>query len=113
MRSLAAGLAAALLLAATGTARAEGANNFFAGVTCLANAPLELPMHVYQPPDDFEDFPLAPVTGRMLGVVTGSLMTVHRVMMGTFDVVMTPVWVFPTMSPEGYFEIFEDVEYVE
>lgn len=47
---------------------------------------------------------VAPVTDRVVGVVTGSLGAVHRVIFGTFDMLMSP---FPVthVSPDPRFRV--------
>ena len=94
-----------------GTAQAEGLDNLKAGINSLATFPADPFIMVWTVNDNFEDVPLAPVTGRILGLGAGTLLSVHRLAMGTFDVVLSPLYFFPVMSPEPRWAIFEDLEY--
>ncbi len=113
MRFLAAGLALVLLVSFATPARANGVNNFLAGIIGLLTFPADPVMDVITPPDDYEDLPAFPVTGRIVGFFQGTLLGVYRAHMGVFDIVMSPLWIFPTMSPEARWEIIEGIEYEE
>ncbi len=94
-------------------ARADGINNFLAGVQGLLQFPADPVMEVVYPSDEFEDLPAFPVTGRVLGVFTGTLLGVYRAGTGAGDVVTPPLWILPTMSPEARWEWIPGVEYGE
>lgn len=99
-----------LALAFAGSARAEGVNNLLAGVNGLVTAPADPVMAAISPPEDFEDYPA--VVRYPLGFLTGTLQMVHRTVMGAFDVLFFPFWVFPTLSPEARYEIMPgEIEY--
>ena len=91
---------------------AGGLDSPKAGLTSVAQAPADVFWHVILPPEDFiDELPLGQVTGRMLGVFSGPLLAAHRLTMGLTDLVFTPFWVLPVMSPAPRWEWFEDVEY--
>ena len=94
------------------SALAEGLNSLKAGITSLVQSPADVVYHVILPPEDFVDeLPFGQVTGRVLGVITGPLLGIHRASMGLTDLMFAPLWVFPIMSPEPRWEWFEGVEY--
>jgi hypothetical protein len=102
-------LGATMLWAAP--AEANGWNSLRAGVQGLIQFPADPVMFVIAPPDEFVDeLPAGQVTGRILGVVAGTAMAGYRVLMGATDIVLSPLWVFPTLSPEANWNWF-DVEY--
>lgn len=103
-----------LLLALTfaAPARAEGMNNFYAGLNGMLTAPADPVMHVISPPEAFEELPFHPVTGRIVGVGSGTLMGFYRAAIGATDLAFTPFWVFPTLSPEARWNLFGyEIEY--
>lgn len=109
------GFAALAALAGAQPARAEGINNFLAGVNGLLTFPADPIVSVISPPEAFEELPAHQVTGRVVGLFQGTILGAYRAMMGVVDIAFTPVWVFPTLSPEARFEIIPgyEVEYEE
>ena len=101
MRRWTASLALLASITLATPALAEGLNSAKAGLTSLGQAPADLVWHVIFPPDDFVDeLPFGQVTGRVLGLVSGPILAVHRAAMGLTDLLFTPFWVLPVMSPE-------------
>jgi len=100
-------------LAGASPARAAGCNGFLAGINGILTAPADIVYSAIEPPGMFEEFPAAPVSSHFLGTVAGVFYTVDRIGWGVVDVVMTPLWVFPTLSPKPVFEIipFYEIEY--
>ncbi len=116
MRSMVSRAVALVALMAGATAAlpagADGMQNLKAGFTSVTEAPADIVWHVIYPPDDFvEELPAGQVTGRMVGVFSGPLLAVYRFGMGVTDLLFTPIWVFPVMSPEPRWPLFEGVEY--
>ena len=111
MRTTALGALALLLSLTPAPASATGLNNFYAGVQGLATFLADPVMDVIYPPEAYEDLPLYPVTGRVFGLVSGTLLGAYRLAMGAFDVALTPLWILPTMSPAPRWELIEGVEY--
>lgn len=108
MRVTAVGVAALCLLAPApgGAARAEGLNNFFAGINGIATAPADPVMMALKPPAAFDELP-GPMqwSKRPLGAIAGVLFCAYRIGMGAFDVALTPFWIFPTLSPEAHWDL--------
>ena len=108
--------AVVLLLASllAGPAQGEGFNNFMAGLNGVITAPADPVMAVIEPPEDFEGLPAAAYTGRFLGFFVGVVQMIHRMGMGVVDIALTPLWVMPTLSPEGRWDIWQpgyEIEY--
>lgn len=102
-------LGASLLWAAP--AAANGWNNLKGGFQGILQAPADPVMYTIWPPDDFiEELPGGQVTGRILGVCAGTAMGVYRLGMGATDIILSPFWVFPILSPEAEWN-WLDVEY--
>jgi len=100
-----------LLLGATASAR--GVNNLMAGINGLATFPFDPIASTVEPPEAFEGMFGAPVTPVVVGFFQGTLMSVYRASMGVLDIAFFPFWVFPTLSPEPRYDLFNyyDVEY--
>jgi hypothetical protein len=111
MRRAAVCLSILIMLSFAGQARAEGLNNLYAGINSLVSFYADPFVMVVIPPDEFEELPAHKVTGRILAIPAGTLLSAYRVMMAAFDIAFTPFWVFPTMSPEPRWETIEGVEY--
>jgi len=111
MRRVAVWLSLLIMLSLAGQAKAEGLNNLYAGINGLLSFFADPFVMVVIPPEDFEELPAHKVTGRILSIPAGTLLSAYRVMMGAFDVAFTPFWVFPTMSPEPRWETIQGVEY--
>ena len=52
----------------------------------------------------------SPVTPHVVGFGQGTLMMVYRATMGVLDIVLSPFWVFPTLSPEARYDFFNNYE---
>ena len=108
-------LAISLVLGATmlwaAPAEANGWTNLKAGFQGILQFPADPVIHIVTPPEEFiEELPGGPVTGRILGIFSGTALGLYRLGMGATDIVLSPLWVFPTMSPEARWNWF-DVEY--
>ena len=99
-----------LILALPASGFAQGWNNLKAGTNGILTAPLDPILMVITPPDDFEEMRAHQVTGRILALPTGVAMGAYRLLMGAFDVVFTPAWVFPTLSPSPRVELIPGIE---
>jgi hypothetical protein len=51
------------------------------------------------------EVPGYPVTGSLLGIVSGTLLGAYRIATGAADIAFTPLWVVPTLSPEARIEL--------
>jgi hypothetical protein len=101
------------VLCAATSASARGVNNLMAGINGLATFPFDPIASAVEPPDAFEDMAGAPVTPMIFGFFQGTLLGMYRLAMGTLDIVFFPFWIFPTLSPEARYDLFNDydVEY--
>ncbi len=104
MRRLAVGLALCVTVLWAAPAEANGWNNFKAGLQGIIQFPADPVIHIYSPPEDFIDE--LPAFARILGVFSGTALGVYRIAMGATDIVLSPFWVFPTMSPEARWNWF-------
>ncbi|MFQ5514707.1 MAG: hypothetical protein ACE5FG_09730 [Myxococcota bacterium] len=111
MPRVAMGAVLLLTLSLAAPAQARGLNNLYAGINGILTFPADPFVMVVTPPEAYEELPWHPVTGRLLAVPAGTLLSAYRLVMGTFDIAFTPFWVFPTMSPEARWAIIPDVEY--
>ena len=93
-------------------AQARGLDNLQAGLTGLLEFVFDPVMIVWQLPEDFEELPGHPYSSYVMAVPVGVVQAAHRAALGAFDVVMSPLMVFPVMSPEPRWELFE-VDYEE
>ena len=111
MRRLAICLALGGMVLSAGPAQANGVNNLIGGLQGIIQAPADPVIHIVMPPEDFiDELPVGQVSGRILGVFSGTLLGVYRVVMGATDIVLSPLWVFPMMSPEARWN-WAEVEY--
>ncbi len=111
MRRLAIGLTLGVAMLWAAPAEANGWNNLRAGVQGIIQAPADPVLFVVMPPDDFiDELPAGQVTGRVVGLLAGTAKGVYRIFMGATDIVLSPFWIFPTMSPESRWDWFS-VEY--
>jgi len=85
-------------------------NNVLAGLNGLATSPADPVMSAVDPPDEFEDMWGAPVTSHTVGFFQGTFLMIYRATMGLADIAFSPFWVFPTLSPEGRYEIIPGYE---
>jgi len=99
-------------LLAASPAQARGLGNLKAGISNLVQSPAEPVMMYVEMPDEFEELPGNPVASYVVALPVGLVSFVYRAVMGTFDIVFTPLWVLPVMSPETRWEWFE-VDYEE
>jgi hypothetical protein len=90
----------ALVLAGTTPAHAKGFGGFLAGLNGVLTAPADPVRHVISPPEDFDEVPVPEVSGRVLGIFSGTLLAGYRAATGALDIALTPLWVIPTLSPE-------------
>lgn len=107
MRLVAAVCCLSIALLAAAPAQAEGVNNLRAGVNGLLTAPFDPVALMITPSDEFEDYPAFPVTGRILGLPVGIAQGAQRAGMAVFDIVMSPLFIFPTMGPEARYTLIE------
>ena len=119
MRILIAATAILVVLTAAASASAEDSeplelptavNNVLAGLNGLATFPADPVMSAVDPPREFEDMWGAPVTSHTLGFFQGTFLMLYRATMGVADIAFAPLWVFPTLSPEGRYEIIPGYE---
>ncbi len=102
MRRLAICLALGATMLWAAPAQANGWNNLRAGLQGIIQSPVDVVWHVAMPPEDFiDELPAGQVTGRIVGLLSGPALGVYRLFMGATDVALSPLWVFPTMSPEA------------
>jgi hypothetical protein len=119
MRRLVAATAILVVLTAAAPASAEDSeplelptavNNVLAGLNGLATFPADPVMSAIDPPREFKDMWGAPVTSHTIGFFQGTFLMLYRAMMGVADIAFAPFWVFPTLSPEGRYEIIPGYE---
>jgi hypothetical protein len=116
MRALLVFAAVAGLLTSAGTAGAAGGGkiyqNWIGALNNLIEAPTEPIMQVIEPPGDFdEDMPGYPVTPRIFGFFSGTAMAIYRITGAAYDIVVSPFWIFPVLSPEPRWELIPGAEY--
>jgi hypothetical protein len=111
IRNLVAMTAALLVLTSAASAQAEGLNNLAAGANGLLTAPVDPMLFALEPPEVLEDMWGAPVTTHTFGFLTGVVMLPYRAVMGALDIVLFPFWVFPTLSPEPKFDLYQNMEF--
>src|SRR6185503_19817156 len=90
----------AIGLAAPGVAPAAGLEGLAAGVNGLLTAPADPIAYLIEPPEYFDEVPLPQLSGRVLGVVSGTMLAAKRAGLDVLDIALTPLWVVPTLSPE-------------
>jgi hypothetical protein len=95
----------AVLLAAAPAAHAAGWNGFWVGLNGVLTAPADPVLGFADPPASFQELPMQEVSGRILGLVQGSLLGAYRAASGLVDIVATSLWVVPTISPPPRFVI--------
>ena len=106
-------LALLATLSVAGPASADGFHNLLIGLNGILTFPADPVMQVVHPPEVLEDMPLFPVTGRICGLVIGSIQGVYRAFAGATDVVTSPLIVFPSFSPEPRYQLIPGFEYEE
>jgi hypothetical protein len=104
--------AAALMLSlcVATPAHARGLNNLKAGVNSIMTCWIDPIWLTVYPPDQLEDMPGYPVTGRVAGLFMGTLQGGYRLLGGATDIVTFPFWIVPLMSPPPRFPVIPDVE---
>jgi len=119
MRRLVAATAILVVLTAAASAGADDSeplelptavNNLLAGLNGIATFPADPVMSAVDPPEEFEDLWGAPVTSHTAGFFQGTFLMLYRATMGLADIAFAPFWVFPTLSPEGRYEIIPGYE---
>ncbi len=75
------------------------------GLNGLITWPADPVMMVVRVSPVFEDAPLAPVTGRFLGLGAGLMLGVYRLTMGVLDIVFQPIPFMPTLSPVPRYKV--------
>ena len=81
------------------------ANRALAGLNGFITWPADPVMMVIHVSEAFEDAPLAPVTGRFLGLGGGLLLGVYRLTMGVLDIAFQPVPFMPMLSPVPRYKV--------
>ena len=81
------------------------ANRALAGLNGLITWPADPVMMVVHVSEAFEEAPLAPVTGRLLGLGGGLLLGVFRLTMGVLDIVFQPIPYMPMLSPVPRYKV--------
>ncbi len=110
MRHLVPTLACAFALSLAAPAEAQYwssvANQAGVGLNGILTAPADPVMSVVQPPKQMKDAP----GGRFLGLFTGTLLSVYRISVGFFDIVLAPL---PSVviSPEPRFKLIPGIEH--
>jgi hypothetical protein len=66
-----------------------------------------------QPREEFDELPLAVATKWPVGFVQGTMLSMYRAAMGSFDIVFAPLTPMKMLSPEPRYMIFPDVEHPE
>lgn len=103
------GLAAWLPAAA---ARADGVNNFLAGVNGLLTFPADPVMDAIHPPKQIQGLP-GRYTEHLVGFASGLGFGVYRAWMGYVDIALSPLWFLPTLSPQAHWDLlpFYEIQY--
>jgi ABC-type uncharacterized transport system permease subunit len=104
-------LALLATLSVAGPARAGGLYNLLIGLNGMLTFPADPVMQVVHPPEALEDMPLFPVTGRICGLVIGTIQGAYRVFAGATDVVTSPLIVVGSVSPQPRYELLPGFEY--
>lgn len=87
-------------------------NSFFAGLNGLLTFPADPVMDAMQPSAQIQGLP-GKYTENAVGFAGGILFGVYRAWMGSVDVVLSPFWIFPTVSPPAHWNLFPfyEIEY--
>ena len=86
---------------------------YLVALNSLVTFPADPVMGTVSPREEFDELPLAVATKYPVGFVQGSMLSVYRAVMGTFDVVFAPLTPMKMLSPEPRYMIFPDVEHPE
>jgi hypothetical protein len=101
------------LAAAPGSAQGAGLDGFLTGVNGLLTWPADPVCDAIFPPEDFEEFPGKAVIGYPLGLVYGTGLGLYRATTGVIDILLTPLWVVPEVSPTPRFDVIPFYELEE
>jgi hypothetical protein len=85
--------------------QARGIDGLLRGLNGIVTAPADLVSHVVSPPEDYDEIPAPELSGRVLGVFSGSILGAYRALTGALDVALTPLWVIPNLSPEPRYDL--------
>ncbi len=88
------------------------ANTFLTGVNGVVTTPADPVMGAVSPISEYDSVPLAPVLGRFLGVIQGTVLGLYRVTTGVLDMVFAPLPMI-TLSPEPRYSVVPGFEYEE
>jgi len=86
---------------------------YLVALNSLVTFPADPVMGTVSPREEFDELPLSVATKYPVGFVQGSMLSVYRAVMGTFDVVFAPLTPMKMLSPEPRYMIFPDVEHPE
>ena len=115
MRARGAGVGLALALAAAqlpaSAARAD-LNSFFAGLNGILTFPADPVMDAIHPSEQIAGLP-GRYTENAVGFAGGICYGIYRAWLGTVDVALSPLWIFPTLSPPAHWNLFPfyEIEY--
>lgn len=86
---------------------------YLVALNSLVTFPADPVMGAVQPMEEFNELPLAAGTKYPVGFVQGTMLSLYRASMGTFDVIFAPLTPMKLLSPEPRYMIFPDVEHPE
>lgn len=111
MRRFAAPLALLLAMSVASPAAARGYSNFLSGFNAILTAPADPVMTVVEPPETLTRLPGGQVTGRVVGVFSGTLQMAYRATMGVLDIAFAPFWIFPHLAPQPRYKLIPGWEW--
>jgi hypothetical protein len=112
-RAIVAAAALWLMGATPGAAHGAGLDGLLTGVNGLLTFPADPICDAISPPEDFEEFPGKAVLGYPLGFAYGTGLAAYRVTTGLIDILLTPLWVVPELSPPPRFDVIPGYELEE
>jgi hypothetical protein len=86
---------------------------YLVALNSLVTFPADPVMGAVQPREEFDELPLAVATKWPVGFVQGTMLSMYRAAMGSFDIVFAPLTPMKMLSPEPRYMIFPDVEHPE
>jgi hypothetical protein len=86
---------------------------YLVALNSLVTFPADPVMGAVTPREEFDELPLGVATKYPVGFLQGSMLSVYRAAMGTFDVLLAPLTPMKLLSPEPRYMIFPDVEHPE
>ena len=113
MRAMLAAVVLWMLVWTPGAARAAGVDGLLMGVNGLITWPADPVCDAVFPPEDFEDFPGKTVLRYPLGLLYGTGLGVYRATTGVVDILLTPLWIVPELSPAPRFDVIPGYELEE